>query len=178
MQAFALTVIDFDGTKIGELQQQLQEQGYTVTTVSLLESDPPASTKPVDVEVIAGGGDATSPDNSLPFKCPACGRTFDEQVVCAEQHEPTETVPTGEVIGPAGAAAATDPAAASTTADPPAVVDTPAPAPETAPPAPATASSSGDGSAAPPADAGTTATDPATADTAATADPSAPSWPQ
>lgn len=73
------------------------------------QDDPPADPAPADqglravteqpardaeqVETAANGH-----DNTLPFKCPACGKTFAEQTACTNNHPPVQTLPTTDVI--------------------------------------------------------------------------------
>lgn len=98
MQAFGLLVLDFDGSKIQSLAELLRSQGYSVVTTSLSESDSTGiAATPPPLEIV-DGGDPGAPDNDLPYKCPLCGRTYTTQVVCDVQHEPTETLPTADVL--------------------------------------------------------------------------------
>jgi hypothetical protein len=149
VEAFGLTVIDFDGAKISALAQQLQDQGYVVSTVSLSQTDaqpaaPEAATAVADAAAVGAVVGAEQqvvgdgPDNSLPFKCPACGRTYQAQLICANQHEPTQTLATADVLAgatadnasgdapaePPATPAAETPAAPPTPAEPPAAADT------------------------------------------------------
>jgi len=83
-------------------------------------------------------------DNEQAFKCPACGKTYDEQVECTNQHPAELTQPTSEVLSDGTEAAAKTDAGASeplSTVKPeaePAVADAPqppAPASDPQPPA-------------------------------------------
>jgi hypothetical protein len=162
VQACALTVIDTDGEKIGQLAAQLQEQGYTVQTVSVSATDvaagAPAPAAAAPAEPVAAA-EPVEPDNSLEFKCPQCGRTYSSQVTCANQHPPAETEPTSDVLAAAEAAATTAEEPAPAAAEPAAAAEPPA--------APAA------GTAA----AAETAPETGGAE-AAGADPPAPDWPQ
>jgi hypothetical protein len=101
-------------------------------------------------EPAAAGGE---PDNSFPFKCPACGATYAEQVTCTNQHPAEQTLPTADVL-----------AGAQPT---PADVVPVEPVPPTAAPSPST--SSADSSAS-----GSTASAPAAAEPTT---PAGPPWP-
>jgi hypothetical protein len=179
VEAFGLTVIDFDGSKISALAEQLQSQGYAVNTVSLSQTDPqpepaaaePAAAEPAAAEtaaaaepaapeqppaaeaatVDAGNGTAVvagaeaaageGPDNSLPFKCPACGQTYETGVTCANQHAPTPTLATDQVLAGAQTEDAA-PAAAGAAAQPS--------EPPASPPEPAAQTDAGGGGGADP----------------------------
>lgn len=93
------------------LQQQLETAGDEAAAAPLSSTDFPGQPAgPGDTISVAADG----PDNSLPFKCPACGATYLEQVVCINGHPPEQTLPTADVL--AGAA----PADAAATPAPPA----------------------------------------------------------
>jgi len=85
---------------------------------------------------------AAAPDNAQPFKCPACGATYPEQVDCTNQHPAEPTLPTEQVLSgePPSAGSAdgvTDsPAASSTGAAPTGEPPAEGAAADTAPPAP------------------------------------------
>lgn len=149
MQALALTVVEVDtgdgaaAAKISALRDQLIQEGYACSVVSVSATDPapspttdPAPSPTIDAaaggeggsdpaapdgspdsaapatepavasdtaEVAAGDVAASEgPDNSLPFKCPACGSTYESEVACSNGHAPVLTLPTAEVL--AGAA--------------------------------------------------------------------------
>lgn len=128
MQAFALTVIDFDGGKITQLADELTSQGYAVVTGSVSQTDQavvdqatatiaadptaaPAGEAPTQDTLapqVVTTGNPSSPDNTQPFKCPECGSTFDVEVVCATQHDPTPVQPTAQVTGTTASAEGSD----------------------------------------------------------------------
>ena len=124
VQAFALTVIDFDHDTITALQEELQARGLaaSVATVAQDEATGTPSTQ-VAAAVAAGAtGAAAAPSSDssageseeAAFKCPACGATYPVQVECTNQHEPVATLPTEDVLAgaaPDGAPAADEPAA-------------------------------------------------------------------
>lgn len=92
------------------------EIGYDAPeTLGLDKAAPaPAETPPAsDAEQVKTAEEGH--DNSLPFKCPACGATYAEQVPCTNGHPAEQTLPTADVL--AGGAPAT--AAPGETAVPP-----------------------------------------------------------
>lgn len=139
MQAYAITVLDSDSDRADQLYNELQQAGHAVTRVSLFVSDPPApaaAAPAVELEPSTGTVDAAAgsdaPDNALPFKCPACGRTYATSTLCSVGHAPEATLPTEVVLAgappaaanqdaqqaaaaPEGAAAATDQSAGGAT---------------------------------------------------------------
>jgi hypothetical protein len=148
MQAFALTVIDFDHDKIGSLYDELQSRGLAVSVATVAQDEATGTPSTVTSDAANAAAEqspaesAAAPavvqagpptDEAAPFKCPGCGATYPDQVTCTNQHEPIETQPTADVI----AAPAEEP---ETVTEPAAAVAQPAePAPGTGePPAPAT----------------------------------------
>jgi hypothetical protein len=67
-------------------QQQLSDQ----------KRPPELAVAPPDAEQVQTA--ELGHDNTLPFKCPACGKVFTEQVTCDNGHVAIATLPTAEVL--------------------------------------------------------------------------------
>ena len=97
------------------------------STAGVNPADGPApATGEPDAQQVAGGD---RHDNTLPFKCPACGQTYAEQIECTNGHPAEQTLPTEQVLGATGAAGADGSDASSSsssTATPSAETTTPA----------------------------------------------------
>jgi len=118
-----------------ELQQSIDAGASIATPAAPIEAPPNETADEYQSRTALVGH-----DNDLPFKCPGCGKTFDTQTFCDNQHPPLVTLPTAQVLAGATAGdAAEAPALAAVpepAATPPAPEQPPAtPTPPVEPPA-------------------------------------------
>lgn len=100
---------------IGKAETLLQELKDAKAELETDKSDTPAPKlaevpAPVDAEQVRVAEEGH--DNSLPYKCPACGATYDKPVECANGHPAEQTLATAEVLAgapPAAGAPADEP---------------------------------------------------------------------
>jgi hypothetical protein len=113
---------------------------------------PIASATAADAELVETNDTvdvAAAPDNAQPFKCPACGATYSQEVVCDNQHPAEQTLPTAAVL--AGAAPGEVEVAAPPAAEPETAPDTTAGDTTASDAATTTSTSDGDAAVVPPA---------------------------
>jgi hypothetical protein len=117
--------------KDASAQLAADEQGESAAAPATLEVVPPSAAADPEPPL-----DGAAPDNALPFKCPACGATYEAEVECVNGHQAEQTLPTADVL--AGATIAEEAPAATpepsnavtetgTTTPPPAAADPPWP---------------------------------------------------